>query len=52
MIARFRIFFFSMLYASGNYIVKKKKRKDKKKKERYRYLTINALCFIKYLANS
>lgn len=32
MIARFRIFFFSMLYASGNYIVKKKKRKDKKKK--------------------
>lgn len=33
MIARFRIFFFSMLYASGNYIVKKKKRKDKKKKK-------------------
>lgn len=51
MIARFRIFFFSMLYASGNYIVKKKKEKTKKK-ERYRYLTINALCFIKYLANS
>lgn len=33
MIARFRIFFFSMLYASGNYIVKKKKRKDKKEKK-------------------